>query len=188
MVHKAHQEREWPDLTAVGVSRDLQGNVQGRGFIELSRLIRQEDDRVTHVTSVKRIRKSGCVIAPEAARHEVGHAGDVESGVTGTDGSPVILKDIDTQLAHEGNPCRGVGKELMVPGHGECSEPCAEVTKRSDCIRECRNRAVDEVAAQGNEVWIERVGAVDDVAHVRWRRSGRHVQVRNDRDGRPSRM
>ena len=71
----------------------------------------------------------------------------------------------------------------MVPGDGKGPEPCAEVTKWPDRICERRNRAVDEVAAQGDDVWIERVGAVHDVAHVRWRRSRSDMQVRDDRDG-----
>ena len=96
MVHQAYQDGEWPDLSAMGMSRDLQGDVQGRGFIELSWLMRQEDDRVTVVASDKCIGKSGCEVAPEAPCHVVGHACDVECGITGPDGSTVILKDIDT--------------------------------------------------------------------------------------------
>jgi hypothetical protein len=165
-INEADEERERPDLAAVGVSGQLERHAECGSLVKLARLVRQKDHRAGRVATRQRVRKLRGAIATEPSSHEIWHPGHVECGVADAQGAAIILKDVNANLAEKRHPWQRSREKFVVPGDGKGAEPCAQVAKRPDRVCEGVDRSVDEVAAEGNHIRSEGVGALDNVADV----------------------
>ncbi len=153
LVAHAFEERK-ANLAAVGVSGEDEVNGEMRGGGDDARVVGEKNDGTAARNALERAGEIGVV-------PEVVHAGDVKLGGAGAKDGVAIAKDFDAVAAQGARDKIGAHAEIVIAENGIDATAGAKTAKKlAGGVGEIAG-VRDEVAGEGDDIGLERVGELD---------------------------